>query len=50
MRLADRCVFTEPQQGDSDGDLLTVALREESLGFGAFFRSDHSLKMGEALR
>jgi F420-dependent oxidoreductase-like protein len=46
MQLADLRVFTEPQQGASYGDLLAVALRAESLGFGAFFRSDHLLKMG----
>ena len=39
-------IFTEPQQGATYDDLLTVALRAESLGFGAFFRSDHYLKMG----
>lgn len=39
-------VFTEPQQGASYDDLLGVARRAESLGFGAFFRSDHYLKMG----
>jgi F420-dependent oxidoreductase-like protein len=39
-------VFTEPQQGASYFDLLAVALRAEHLGFDAFFRSDHYLKMG----
>ena len=39
-------IFTEPQQGATYDDLLAVALRAESLGFGAFFRSDHYLKMG----
>ena len=38
-------VFTEPQQGATYEDLLAVALRAESLGFGAFFRSDHYLHM-----
>ena len=47
MRLADLHVFTEPQQGATYDDLLAVARRAESLGFGAFFRSDHYLKMGE---
>jgi F420-dependent oxidoreductase-like protein len=47
MQLADLRVFTEPQQGASYGDLLAVAVRAESLGFGAFFRSDHFLKMGD---
>jgi F420-dependent oxidoreductase-like protein len=39
-------VFTEPQQGASYFDLLAVAQRAEQLGFDAFFRSDHYLKMG----
>ena len=39
-------IFAEPQQGAVYGDLLAVALRAEHLGFGAFFRSDHFLKMG----
>lgn len=39
-------VFTEPQQGASYDDLLAVAQLCEELGFGAFFRSDHYLKMG----
>jgi F420-dependent oxidoreductase-like protein len=39
-------VFTEPQQGASYADLLAVAKRTEECGFGAFFRSDHFLKMG----
>jgi len=40
-------IFTEPQQGASYDDLVTIAQRAESLGFGAFFRSDHYLKMGD---
>jgi alkanesulfonate monooxygenase len=39
-------VFTEPQQGATYLDLLAVARRAEQLGFDAFFRSDHYLKMG----
>ena len=39
-------IFTEPQQGASYDDLLAVARRAETLGFGAFFRSDHYLAMG----
>jgi F420-dependent oxidoreductase-like protein len=39
-------IFTEPQQGASYEQLLTVAQTAEDLGFGAFFRSDHVLKMG----
>ena len=46
MQLSDLRVFTEPQQGAKYDDLLAVARRAESLGFGAFFRSDHYLKMG----
>ncbi len=41
----DLRVFTEPQQGATYDDLLRVALAAESLGFGAFFRSDHYLAM-----
>lgn len=40
-------IFTEPQQGASYDDLLAVALRSERLGFGAFFRSDHYVSMGD---
>jgi alkanesulfonate monooxygenase len=39
-------IFTEPQQGASYDDLLTVARSAESLGFDGFFRSDHYLTMG----
>jgi F420-dependent oxidoreductase-like protein len=41
-------IFTEPQQGASYDQLLTVARTAEECGFGAFFRSDHVLKMGPA--
>lgn len=40
-------IFTEPQQGASYDDLLAVALTAQSLGYGAFFRSDHYLVMGD---
>jgi F420-dependent oxidoreductase-like protein len=40
-------IFTEPQQGASYDDLLGVARATESLGFDAFFRSDHYLVMGD---
>lgn len=40
-------IFTEPQQGATYDDLLFVARYAESLGFGAFFRSDHYTKMGD---
>ena len=39
-------VFTEPQQGATYDELLTVAREAERLGFDAFFRSDHFLSMG----
>lgn len=39
-------IFTEPQQGASYDDLLSVAQAAERLGFDAFFRSDHYLTMG----
>ncbi|WP_055481234.1 LLM class F420-dependent oxidoreductase [Sphaerimonospora mesophila] len=39
-------IFTEPQQGASYDDLLTVARTAERLGFDGFFRSDHYLRMG----
>jgi F420-dependent oxidoreductase-like protein len=38
-------VFVEPQQGASYSDQLAVARAAESLGFSAFFRSDHYLAM-----
>ncbi len=40
-------IFTEPQQGASYDTQLAVARAAEDLGFDAFFRSDHYLKMGE---
>ena len=43
MRLR---IFTEPQQGASYATLRRVAVTAEDLGFDAFFRSDHYLKMG----
>jgi F420-dependent oxidoreductase-like protein len=39
-------IFTEPQQGADYATLRAVALAAEELGFDAFFRSDHYLKMG----
>src|SRR5438874_84713 len=44
MRLR---IFTEPQQGATYDDLLAVARIAEELGFDAFFRSDHYLRMGD---
>jgi F420-dependent oxidoreductase-like protein len=40
-------IFTEPQQGAAYGTLLRVAKAAEELGFDAFFRSDHYLKIGD---
>jgi F420-dependent oxidoreductase-like protein len=39
-------IFTEPQLGADYQTLRAVALASEELGFDAFFRSDHYLKMG----
>ncbi|NNN15062.1 MAG: LLM class F420-dependent oxidoreductase [Acidimicrobiaceae bacterium] len=39
-------IFIEPQQGASYEQQLRVAKSAEQLGFGAFFRSDHYLRMG----
>ncbi|NNE12808.1 MAG: LLM class F420-dependent oxidoreductase [Ilumatobacter sp.] len=47
MDLSDLRIFTEPQQGASYDQLLAVAQRTEQLGFDAFFRSDHYLRMGD---
>lgn len=46
MHLHDLRIFTEPQQGATYDTLLAVARRTEQLRYGAFFRSDHYLKMG----
>ena len=40
-------IFTEPQQGASYDALVAVAKASEDLGFDAFFRSDHYLRMGD---
>ncbi|MCX5062004.1 MULTISPECIES: LLM class F420-dependent oxidoreductase [unclassified Streptomyces] len=42
----DLRIFTEPQQGASYDTLLAVAKATEDLGFDAFFRSDHYVRMG----
>jgi F420-dependent oxidoreductase-like protein len=39
-------VMVEPQQGASYEDQLRVAKHSEKLGFAAFIRSDHLLRMG----
>ncbi|MBC9713185.1 LLM class F420-dependent oxidoreductase [Streptomyces sp. TRM66268-LWL] len=44
----DLRIFTEPQQGATYDTLLSVAKATEELGFDAFFRSDHYLRMGSA--
>ncbi|GAA4393532.1 LLM class F420-dependent oxidoreductase [Actinomadura sp. NPDC048032] len=44
MRLR---IFTEPQQGATYETQLAVAKAAEELGFDAFFRSDHFVKMGD---
>ncbi|MEV6707086.1 LLM class F420-dependent oxidoreductase [Micromonospora wenchangensis] len=41
-------IFTEPQQGATYDQLLTVARAAEDAGYGAFFRSDHYLAMGSS--
>ena len=43
MRLR---IFTEPQQGATYDQLLAVAQLTEELGFDAFFRSDHYMRIG----
>lgn len=42
----DMRIFTEPQQGASYGQLVSVAQNAERLGFSAFFRSDHVQRIG----
>ena len=42
----DLRVFTEPQQGATYDQQLTVAQATEDLGFDAFFRSDHLQRIG----
>ena len=39
-------IMVEPQQGARYDDILAAALTSEELGFDAFFRSDHFLRMG----
>ncbi len=41
-------VFLEPQQGSTYNDQLAVAQAAESLGYSAFFRSDHYVAMSGA--
>lgn len=42
----DLRIFTEPQQGASYDDQLSVARAAEDAGYDGFFRSDHVLAMG----
>src|SRR5689334_6190473 len=44
MRLR---IFTEPQQGASYEQQVTLARLAEELGFDAYFRSDHYMRLGE---
>jgi F420-dependent oxidoreductase-like protein len=45
MASVDFRVFVEPQQGATYADQLAVARAAESLGYSAFFRSDHYVAM-----
>jgi F420-dependent oxidoreductase-like protein len=46
--MSVRCrIFTEPQQGATYDQLLSVARQAEALGFDAFFRSDHYQRIGD---
>jgi len=44
MRLR---IFVEPQQGATYGQQLAMARLADELGFDAFFRSDHLVRIGE---
>lgn len=46
-RIMELRIFTEPQQGATYDQLLAVARCAEDAGYGAFFRSDHYLMMGD---
>ncbi len=39
------CIFTEPQEGATYDELLSVARLAEQAGFTGFFRSDHFLRI-----
>jgi len=47
MKGMELRIFTEPQQGADYDTQLRVARASEDLGFAAFFRSDHYLRMGD---
>ncbi len=40
-------IFTEPQEGASYEQQLALAKAAEMLGFGAYFRSDHFVRIGD---
>ncbi len=44
-RVMELRIFVEPQEGASYDQQLAMARAAESLGFGAFFRSDHLLRI-----
>lgn len=48
MEISDLRILAEPQQGASYDMLLGLARHAEALGFGAFFRSDHYLRIGDS--
>ena len=43
----DLRIFVEPQQGATYDQVLAIARESEALGFDAFFRSDHYLRIGD---
>ncbi|HEX3245207.1 MAG TPA: TIGR03560 family F420-dependent LLM class oxidoreductase [Chloroflexota bacterium] len=45
ITLADLRVMIEPQEGGTYAEMLSLARRAESIGFGGFFRSDHYLSI-----
>jgi F420-dependent oxidoreductase-like protein len=47
MSIMDLRIFVEPQQGATYETLRAAAKCAEDVGFDAFFRSDHYLKMGD---
>lgn len=48
MAVSSVRLFTEPQQGASYAQILSLARAAQDAGYDAFFRSDHVLAMGEA--
>ncbi|HEX3246047.1 MAG TPA: LLM class flavin-dependent oxidoreductase, partial [Chloroflexota bacterium] len=45
ITLADLRVMIEPQEGSTYDEMLGLARRAETIGFGGFFRSDHYLSI-----